>query len=183
MTCPHPGSNVQTIRNPLRNRYETVSRIIPVEESLGPLLESFAKAAGRMPRLKRAMLWAPLEYHEQCPSDSWGRAKSNQRNWTTYTPCPAKSLAWGIAYAAPGQPAWDGGESNSPYRQLWWRVGPWRPSWELRRLFQDIGRERWLSQLVEHWTDSQYGNGLVAMDWFEKESFFEHKDGPLQADV
>lgn len=93
MTCPHPSSNVQTIRNLFRNRYEPISRIIPVEESLGPLLESFAKAAGRMPRLKRAMLWAPLEYHEQCLSDSWGWAKSNQCNWTTNTPCPAKSLA------------------------------------------------------------------------------------------
>jgi hypothetical protein len=96
---------------------------------------------------------------------------------------PDKNLAWGIVYAAPGQPAWDGGESNSPYRQLWWRVGHWRPSCELRRLFQELGRERWHNQLIEHWTDSQYGDGLVAMDWFEEETFFKHKDGPLRAGI
>ena len=93
---------------------------------------------------------------------------------------------------------WEIFQDEAPGRFNWWcehqrdtsirltvitgdvRVGMF---WELRRLFQGIGRERWLSQLIEHWTESQYGDGLVAIDWFEKESFFEHKDGPLRADV
>lgn len=170
------------------DRKALTSRIVPVEENLVPLLESIAKAASRMPKLKRAMLWAPLSLDEEfeftiANYEHGGDLDPNILRRADYTLCPDDYLSWGIAYAAPGQPAWDGGESNSPHRQLWWRVGHWRPSSELRQLFQKIGRERWRSQLIEHWTDSQYGDGLVAMQWFEEETFFRHKDGPLRAGI
>jgi hypothetical protein len=169
------------------DEYALTSRIVPVEENLVPLLESFAKAASRMSKLKRAMLWAPLTFNDEDEFKVVGYREgadvSDQLRREDFTLCPSEYLAWGIAYAAPGQPAWDGGESNSPHRQLWWRVGHWRPSSELRRLFQDIGRGCRHSQLIEHWTDSQYGDGLVAMEWFEEETFFKHKDGPLRAGI
>ncbi|KAF3041659.1 hypothetical protein E8E12_001666 [Didymella heteroderae] len=180
-SAEHPRRNLPTFR------------VVPINDMMEPFLESFAKAAANMPRLKDALLWAPLEFH---PDDGEGEesddededvendeteAEDNDERVDELTETidpiaialyPDDALAWGIAYVAPGGLAFDMGQDNSPSRQLWWRVGQWRPSKELHELFQKIGEAQASNALKEFWTDSQYGDGLVAREWFSGESFF-----------
>lgn len=168
-------------------------RVVPINDIMEPFLGSFARAAANMPRLKEALLWAPLEFHpddgegeetddedEDVEDDETGAEDDDEHgderteiiNPTAIALYPDDALAWGIAYVAPGGLAFDVGQDNSPYRQLWWRVGQWRPSKELHELFQEIGEAQDSSALKVSWTDSQYGDGLVAREWFSRESFF-----------
>jgi len=169
-------------------------RVIPIEETMVPFLESCAKAAANMPKLKEAMFWAPLEFQpddmreeeeeedeelEENETEDQDSAEEEDVDFdrAAIALCPEEGLAWGIAYIAPGELAFDGGESDSSSRQLWWRVGQWRPSEELNQLFQKIGEVQHGSQLMEYWSDSHYGNGLVARGWFLDESLFPTRPG------
>ncbi|KAJ8115789.1 hypothetical protein OPT61_g2644 [Boeremia exigua] len=178
----HPEQNVPTFR------------VIPVDQTILPFLASFARAAANMPKLIEAMLWAPLSLQTDVEtghdSDDSGDepenesgADNNQIDRSAFALYPDDSLAWGIAYIAPGQLAFDGGESDSSGRQLWWRVGHWRPGQELRELFRRIGQAQWGPQVIEHWTDSRYGDGLVAREWFSEESVFTFRNAALGAFV
>lgn len=186
-TCTeHPRRNLPTFR------------VVPINEVMEPFLESCARAAANMPRLKEALLWAPLEFHpgnredeesdnedEDFGIDEVGSEDNDEHadelieiiNPTAVALYPNDALAWGIAYLAPGGLAFDMGQDNSPFRQLWWRVGQWRPSKELHELFQKIGEAQASSALQEFWTDSQYGDGLVAREWFFGESIFHFVGG------
>jgi hypothetical protein len=153
-------------------------RVIPIEETMAPFLKSFAKAAATMPKLKEALLWAPLEFHPNVEDEEEEEEEAEEEPEEEDLDCaaialyPDESLAWGITYVAPGGLAFDGGENDSSARQLWWRVGQWRPSKELHQLFQMIGKAQHGHQLMEYWSDSEYGNGLVAQEWFSRESVF-----------
>ncbi|KAJ4355264.1 hypothetical protein N0V95_003094 [Ascochyta clinopodiicola] len=180
-SAKHPCRNLPTFR------------VVPINDMMEPFLESFARAVASMPRLKEVLLWAPLVFH---PDDGEGEEsddgnenvvngetepEDNDENVDKLTEIikptaialyPDDALAWGIAYVAPSGLAFDMGQDKSPYRQLWWRVGQWRPSKELHEIFQKIGETQASIVLKEFWTDSQYGEGLVAREWFSGESFF-----------
>lgn len=189
-SAEHPRRNLPTFR------------VVPINEIMEPFLESFAMAAANMPRLKEALLWAPLEFHpddgegdesddedEDFANDETGEENDDEHmdelaeiiNPTSIALYPDDALAWGIAYVAPGGLAFDMGQDKSPFRQLWWRVGQWRPSKELLELFEKIGEAQSSSALKVFWADSQYGDGLVAREWFSGESFFRSVGGTYPA--
>jgi hypothetical protein len=115
------------------NDYVSKFRSVPNDETIRPFLAAFAEAAStRMHALKAASLWTNT----------------------------LEGLAWGIAYAIPGQLATlyeRPGQDNLPDRQLWWKVGSWRPDSFLHKLFQDIGRAEHGEELIEHWGDALLG--------------------------
>ena len=173
-------------------------RVTPNEETLAPFLESFANAAANMPKLKEAILWAPLtfdpnededdEYDDEIEhegsddQDSVGEQNERIDRTDFVLGENYHQLAWGITYLAPGGgPAFDGGENDSSSRQLWWRVGRWHPSEELHGLFQRIGEAQHGDQLIEYWTDSYYGTCLVGQDWFSEDFIFPPPQGTYPA--
>jgi hypothetical protein len=104
-------------------------RRFPNEHTMHPFLEAFAKAAQTMQSLKAFSLWSPL----------------------------ARGLAWGIAYAKPGEPAtiYSPERDFCNSRQLWWKVGDWRPDSELHQLFQNIGRLQHGEEVLEYWNEGE----------------------------
>ena len=150
-------------------------RVDPNDEVLVPLLTAFAKAAACMPSLKEFALWSPLCF------DSWdvldGYENFDENTVSKYVNYYNNiNLVWGIAYTAPGKQdftVWPEGD-YSLNRRIWWRVARWRPDSELHSLFQNIGREKHGSDLVEYWNDkgvththpSDCGEGLDYRDWF-----------------
>lgn len=138
-------------------------RINPDNETITPLLESFARAAATMYRLKRAVLWSPLEWRAyDMPGfrDTYTAEEISKWKWG--------KPAWGVAYAKPGEVAFcdKPGEDSSSTRQLWWAVGRWRPSDGCQRLFQKIGGSK--TELLEYWEFEHYGNDLVERAVFEE---------------
>ncbi|KAF2682517.1 hypothetical protein K458DRAFT_419927 [Lentithecium fluviatile CBS 122367] len=117
-------------------------RKVPNEDTMHAFLEAFAKAAGNMHALRAFSLWSPLAY----------------------------GSAWGIAYARPGEQAtlYSPSEDFSSSRQLWWKVGRWRPSASLHKLFQHIGRVGYGEELIEHWNNEADDSG-----WTDQETFIE----------
>jgi hypothetical protein len=169
-------------------------RVTPFDETINPFFEAFANAAANMPKLKEALIWTPLYFSPEGTTDSddeyediseQGKRYLSRRlssyDLTTISQYPNTALAWGIAYVAPNGVPFDNGEANCPARQLWWRVGQWRPNPELHAAFQMIGKAQNESPPLEHWTDSVYGDGLVERDWFSRESVFPHMDEPYPA--
>ena len=141
-------------------------RITPSDNVLGPFLASFAKAAAHMPELKRAVLWSPLRWDVD-RDDEEGPAFDYFEPPDKFEP---DYSAWGFAYYAPraGEPFATPGERDCEDRQIWWRVGDWRPSGELHHLFQQIGGQEHGEGLKEYWHDDEYGEGLVSRDYFER---------------
>ncbi|KAJ4379328.1 hypothetical protein N0V86_005373 [Didymella sp. IMI 355093] len=119
-------------------------RQIPNEHIMHSFLEAFAKAAQSMQSLKAFSLWSPL----------------------------ARGLAWGIAYARPGEPAtvYTPGQDFRDYRHIWWKVGDWRPDGELHQLFQNIGRSQYGETLLEYWNvgEEPGENHLPDQETFEE---------------
>ncbi|KAF9694881.1 hypothetical protein EKO04_006886 [Ascochyta lentis] len=115
-------------------------RGVPNEGTLNPFLEAFAKAASTMHALRVFTLWSPL----------------------------ANGLGWGISYARPGERAtfYSPDDDFSLSRQLWWRVGNWRPESELHKLFQGIGRLKYDKEVVEHWNEESGGSALSNQEVF-----------------
>jgi hypothetical protein len=152
-------------------------RIAPNDSKLRALLEGFAKAANGMLSLKRAVLWSPLSW-AVC-GDEW-----DEGDYEGYDKSDCEELAWGIVFTEPGLPPGPlaSREEYVPCqsRQLWWRVGKWRPDVELHRLFQGIGRDRFGDSLMESWIDHQYGDWLVFSEAFET-IFFDEDYGRTPA--
>jgi hypothetical protein len=143
-------------------------RIKPNDKVIVPLLESMAKAATNMGRLRRAAIWSPLTFDPwDLDAFQYAHSLENLDKWRVSGEQPA----WGIAFAAPGEEAFNfaPGESGIPKRQLWWAVGDWRPENKLRALFQGIGGHE--TELMEYWEFEDYGSGLVERVVFD-ESWF-----------
>ena len=132
-------------------------RVTPIGDSLGPFLTAFARATTKMPKLLEAWLWTPLSYH---PYDMV-EAEDAQ----TASLYPNGEFGWGLMYSAPGAPA-ASGVGCTAARELKWRVGPWRPTPELRDMFLKIGQEQYGNQLDETWHDEDREGGWVCRDWF-----------------
>lgn len=100
-----------------------------------------------MSRLKEANVWTTLVWHihDEGFFDFWLR----------YEHLSDRSLAWGLAYDKP---------SEGVPRKFNWRVSKWRPDERLHTLFQNIGRQQYSDDLLEEWTDEQYGNNLVGRE-------------------
>lgn len=116
-------------------------RISPNDSILGPFLASFAKAAANMPDLRQAILWSPLRWCVDGGEDDENGAFDYFEPPKKFYP---EYLAWGLAYYSPGTSAFkkNPGEVNCNARQIWWKVGEWRPNPEIHILFQQIGRKR-----------------------------------------
>ncbi|KAF2251579.1 hypothetical protein BU26DRAFT_518202 [Trematosphaeria pertusa] len=148
-------------------------RLLPNETPLVPLLTAFAKAAAYgMPSLRNAALWSPLKLSAKDVS-----AFYEDYDGSDLAKYPDRDLAWGIAYARPGEEALTMYEKNNhcQVRQIWWMVGNrWEPDFELHDLFRRIGLHEHGEGLKEHWDDDQYGRGLVEQYVFEA---FEERMG------
>ncbi|KAF2641036.1 hypothetical protein P280DRAFT_449912 [Massarina eburnea CBS 473.64] len=129
-------------------------RVKPLDETLTPFLTAFAKATARMPKLKRFALWTPIQWNADfIPELNDGQYVMEDTH---------ERLAWGIAYTAPGisgldtQPTFE----DSPFRQLWWKVGTWRPDSVLHELIRGIGCNSGV-ELMEYWRDDKYQDDIV----------------------
>lgn len=141
-------------------------RIVPNDLILRPFLVAFAKAATNMTNLREAAIWSPLTWDPGHGSESELEFVSD---WVPKDNWVRRELAWGIAYVAPGEWAFDQkhGDDKSEVRQFWWKVAKWRPDPELHDLFQDIGRQKYGEDYKEYWRDNTYGRGLVDRQAFE----------------
>ncbi|KAG9229777.1 hypothetical protein BJ875DRAFT_432962 [Amylocarpus encephaloides] len=146
-------------------------RIVPHDELLSPFLTAFAKAAARMPLLRKAVLWTPLYFSDW---DEFGEDEIRE-----LTRFPEQNLSWGVVYVAPGKRSFHTIQEHigpyrpySDHRRLWWKVGKWRPNPELHDLFQRIGRHRAPEKLIEYWEDHYHGQGLVKYDVLASCSLF-----------
>lgn len=144
-------------------------RVVPNEATLIPFLTAFATAAAQMHVLKEVALWCPLKYD----TDSIGEDPDSE----VYTASELglesdfnRELAWGIAYAAPGEPFFSGipEEQSSDHHRMWWSVAGWRPSVELHNLFQRIGCGRHGGKLDEYWDDGTWDTceRFYDREWF-----------------
>ncbi|KAJ4358717.1 uncharacterized protein N0V89_003301 [Didymosphaeria variabile] len=144
-------------------------RVTPNERLLVPFLTAFARALAHMPSLKDAALWSPLtlELSALESEDRYRRFDTTQV--TNFPDADHVGLAWGMAYRKPGVKAFDSwnGEDFCASRQLWWRVGKWRPGSELHELYRQVGRDRHGYQLKEYWDAFMAGEGLTYRDDFE----------------
>jgi hypothetical protein len=140
-------------------------RVRPNNETLVPFLTAFAKGAALMPSLKEVTLWCPLEFSTENTHLSNGYEDFDVSQVSKYQ----GELAWGVGYTKPSTRAFTDkpGEDFAPLRQLWWKVGKWRPDPELHNLFQKIGRSEHGEDLAEYWDDEWSGDGLVGRDEFE----------------
>ncbi|KAF2786876.1 hypothetical protein K505DRAFT_330045 [Melanomma pulvis-pyrius CBS 109.77] len=137
------------------NRVGAQYRVRPNNKTLVPFLTAFAKAAAQMPSLKEVALWSPLKFSASDVKEYEGHEDAE------------KDGAWGIAYNKPGIEAFstNPGTDFSGARQIWWRVGKWRPDPELHDLFQQIGRGKHGEGLEEYWDE---GEGLGPRDLFSR---------------
>ncbi|KAF2635437.1 hypothetical protein P280DRAFT_461803 [Massarina eburnea CBS 473.64] len=141
-------------------------RLIPNETTLVPFLSTFAKAATLMPSLKQVALWTILSFNVD------GMPEYKDFDISGLTACERTEdgnyFDWGVAYVKPGTRAFNTnpGENFSASRQLWWKVGKWRPSAELLNLFHNIGKQHG-EDLVEYWDDAYDSDGLVNRDVFQ----------------
>lgn len=142
-------------------------RVVPDNDVLSPLLESFAKAAKLMPALREAALWCPSRFTTDADMDEDFYENFHEAELTK---SKGHDLAWGIAYAAPGEQDFTERLEKRlvQSRQLWWMVGNrWNPSARLHDLFRNIGREKHGDNLDEHWKHKFYGDRLVARSIFQ----------------
>jgi hypothetical protein len=149
-----------------RNVVVVQHRLSPIEKTLVPFLAAFAKAAALMPALKYVALWSPLTFDVVSPLGNDDFSTIDMPEVTR------NDMAWGVAYVKPGTEAFDTypGENFSAVRQLWWRVGRWRPESELLDLFHQIGRQEHGEPLAEYWVCPNVDFGLADRDdftWWE----------------
>ncbi|KAL1608079.1 hypothetical protein SLS60_003018 [Paraconiothyrium brasiliense] len=158
------------------------NRVVPNEDTIIPLLRSFAKAASSMPRLKHALLWAPLELAFD--------GKLKVKDLTNHIQDDGCSpLAWGLYYASPDAAAavrdpWARSlyeasqdekagfdrrnRTTKGTRHIWWHVAKWRPGKALHEVFTQIGKDIHGDSLLEHWEDEYNGSGYCHRDEFER---------------
>jgi hypothetical protein len=138
-------------------------RVCSNNELMRPFLSGFAKAAANMPDLRQAILWSPLRW------DVNGDDDFSPAIFDYFVPPEFPELAWGLAYYIPTVGSafrTNPGEAYCEARQMWWKVGEWRPDPELHASFQKIGRTRYGVELQEYWEDDEYGRRLVPGDMF-----------------
>lgn len=157
------------------------NRIVPNDATIVPLLQSFARATERMPRLKHALLWAPLQLSFD------GRLKvTDLTKHVRDDYCDP--LGWGLYYASPdaasvlepwpralyeasqeGRAGFDHRDrKDKGSRHLWWHIGNWRPEKSLHHSFTKIGQDVHGDSLVEHWEDNFNGGAYCHRDEFER---------------
>ncbi|KAL1591765.1 hypothetical protein SLS60_011764 [Paraconiothyrium brasiliense] len=144
-------------------------RVSPNERILIPFLTASARALAHMPSLKDAQIWSPLTLNLSLLEDEEGYGSFDTTQVTNFSDADHAGLAWGMAYRKPGVKAFDSwnGEDFCASRQLWWRVGKWRPGSALHGLYRQIGRERYGDQLKEYWDACMAGEGLSYREDFE----------------
>jgi hypothetical protein len=140
------------------NYFGAQYRVDPNNEVLVPFLTAFAKAASLMPSLKETVLWSPLKISAESLSEY------DDFDFSEVTEDKATELAWGIAYAKPSVKTYMEYPNKDliPERQIWWKVGNWRPDPLLHSLFQRIGQKEHGEGLAEY-----FGPHLVHRDEFE----------------
>ena len=142
-------------------------RVDPNEEALVPFLAAFAKAIALMPSLKDAVLWSPLKFYEGLLDEYKNFDPIEVSKW------PDAELAWGIVYTKPSMKAFttSPGENYIDSRQIWWRVGRWRPDPELHQHFQKIGRDLFGEELLEYWP-SEFDDAGEGLDYREDFKYY-----------
>ncbi|KAF2180483.1 hypothetical protein K469DRAFT_672349 [Zopfia rhizophila CBS 207.26] len=147
-------------------------RVAPNDTTLGLFIAGFAKAAAEMPSLREAAIWSPLR---------WYPGEDLEEEYDLHPQNIRTSLAWGIAYIAPGGLALNTnpGENYSQARQIWWKVAKWRPDPQLHDLFHQIGRQKHGEDLKEYWNDDEYGEELIDRYVFEGFIFGDGEPGRI----
>lgn len=151
-------------------------RIRPDDSKVGPLLESFAKAAISMPALKKATIWASLSFFRGDWEDLTIDTEEADIFYQQNKIFESDNYAWGIVFYEPGVHALKATREEHPpipSRQLWWLVANWRPDKQLHSLFQEIGRGRYGEELTESWAQYQHGGSLPFRENFEQLIFEE----------
>jgi hypothetical protein len=138
---------------------KTQFRIMPIDKTLRPLLIAFAKAANKMPSLRKALLRTGLEF---CPDDVYSYYEELSAEISDQS-----DLGWGIAYAKPGEEVeMEGiGYKGCASRQFWWMTQDWQPDATLHSLFDKIGRFQHGNEAIHHW-GSAHGQ-----KWFPQSLF------------
>jgi hypothetical protein len=146
-------------------------RVSPNDEIMYPFLASFAMAAANMPKLRHAVLWSFLRWTVEY-DDSYGPEAFDYFDEPlqyNFSDSDDIHIAWGLAYNRPKLDhgfATYPGEHNCEARQIWWKVGEWRPHAELHKSFQRIGQREHGEALKEYWNDEEFGNGLGTRNCF-----------------
>jgi hypothetical protein len=166
------------------------NRVIPNDDTLVPLLIAFAKAAACMPRLKQALLWAPLETsyigtteddeEAEDEEDDEGDRNSHLANLNVHDLTNhvhgglCEPLAWGLIYTSANTEGFmdDHGHRVEGARQIWWQVAKWRPEKAVHHLITSIGQDIYGDNLIEYWEDDYNGSGLADRHRIER---FEQK--------
>lgn len=144
-----------------QNVHQFFFRISPNEDTMGPFLRSFAKATEHMPVLKQAVLWSPIGWEVDSDADLGPVFDYYDPPEQFYS--ERHLFAWGFVYAAPGRPlSYDSnpGEKHCEARQLWWKIGQWRPDEELHSALQQIGSQKHGENLKEYWEDDESTQGF-----------------------
>ncbi|KAF1948138.1 hypothetical protein CC80DRAFT_541153 [Byssothecium circinans] len=154
----------------------TQFRVVSIDENIVPFMTAFAKAATNMQNLKEAALWCPLAFQAVDIDRAYEDAELNPDSMPDIAMRLDIELAWGLAYAAPGQRALhvSPGIQKASYRPFWWHFGLWRSSGKLHGLLKCIGGK---GEVVEYWEHDEYGRGLVSREAFEQSEMFGGKDG------
>jgi hypothetical protein len=177
------------------NLLDGQNRVIPNDDTVVPLLIAFAKAAACMPRLKQALLWAPLvisyngttEDDEDAEDDEDEEDEEGDRNslpeslniheLTNHVHGGiCEPLAWGLIYTSANAEGFmdDHGHRVEGVRQIWWQVAKWRPEKAVHQLITSIGQDIYGDNLIEYWEDDHNGSGLAdgrRIERFEQKLF------------
>jgi len=134
-------------------------RTVPNDETLVPLLQSFARATSCMPRLKRAMLWAPVR------SNAMGEYKKKKGVYT--------NNVWGLVYTSPDAEGFMDcrGHQDEGKRQLWWQVANWRPDKATHEMFRQIGKDKHGENIAEYWEYNYAISDRYEFERFESQLF------------
>lgn len=134
-------------------------RTVPNDDMLVPLLQSFARATTGMPRLKQAMLWAPVR------SNAMGQYKKKKGIYT--------NQVWGLVYTsanAEGFMDCPGHQAESK-RKLWWQVANWRPDRETHEMLSRIGKGEHDDDIDEVWQYDYTISDRYEFERFESQLF------------
>jgi hypothetical protein len=158
-------------------------RVVPNNEALPPFLAGFARAAAKMPSLRKAALWSPLDWNCSDVNQFYEEYSRRDLKDSHGLGSDPETLAWGIIYAAPGERAFVGlprlaekkrtEASILNSHQIWWKVGDWKPDFDLHELFQQVGCCSGRENLIEYWEDEVYGQNLVGEEVFDALDIFE----------
>jgi hypothetical protein len=149
-------------------------RVSPNIKVLKPFLLGFANAAASMPKLKEAIIWAPLKFHRY-GEDSFDDGAFDY----FHGPDEAhnRDFAWAVAYNCPGE--WSMLKIGDEWlkcdtRYLGWEVGHWRPDSILAEAFHKIGRAEHGDAMKEIFGHGEGSHGLADRHWIEELTRSEH---------